>query len=104
MREHITFLKDIAKPHSFAQFEQSKTLRFACQYAVLVIAGAANHLPEQLRRTHPDIPWPNIIAIGHKLRHEYHRIDPDIVWGVMANHLDPLEKVVDQLLKREAVV
>jgi uncharacterized protein with HEPN domain len=98
MQEHIAFLKGIATEHSFAQFAESIALQYACQYAILVIAEAANHLPQALRDRAPDVPWRSIISIGNKLRHEYYGVDKDVIWDTMANHLDRLDDVVKLLL------
>ena len=102
MRDHIDFLLRVASENSFEEFRDSRVLRYACQYAVLVIAEAANHLPAELKHRTPDVPWPNIVSIGHKLRHEYHRVDPEIIWDIAKNHLSPLRSAVDVLLAEEA--
>ncbi len=98
MKEHIAFLQRIGAEHTYAQYAASKTLQYACQYAVLVVAEAANHLPPEVRAQAPDVPWPAIISIGHKLRHEYHRVDAAIIWDIIANHLDRLAAAVTLLL------
>ncbi|MFD0986147.1 HepT-like ribonuclease domain-containing protein [Methyloligella solikamskensis] len=102
MRDHIDFLLRVADEHSFEDFRDSRVLRYACQYAVLVIAEAANHLPPELKQRAPEVPWPNIISIGHKLRHEYHRVDPEIIWDIAINHASQLRRAVLRLLADEA--
>lgn len=47
---------------------------------------------------YPNTPWPNIKSIGDRLRHEYHRIDPEIIWDVATVHLRPLQEVIKKLL------
>jgi uncharacterized protein with HEPN domain len=100
MQSHIAFLKGIAAEHTFEQYSRSRAMQYACRYALLVVAEAANHLPAALRQSAPDVPWRSIISIGHKLRHEYHRIDEDVIWDILANHLEPLDSAVRQLLTR----
>ena len=39
------------------------------------------------------------MAIGNKLRHEYHRVDADIVWDIAKQHLDELRPVIEAILK-----
>jgi uncharacterized protein with HEPN domain len=87
IHENIELVADLVKRRTFKHLERDLALRYAVQYAVLIVAEAVNHLPVDLRSQYPDVPWPNIIAIGHKLRHEYHRIDADIVWEVATVHL-----------------
>jgi uncharacterized protein with HEPN domain len=44
------------------------------------------------------VPWRNIMAIGNKLRHEYHRVDADIIWGVAQTHLGELRPVIEAIM------
>jgi uncharacterized protein with HEPN domain len=46
--------------------------------------------PEIVQRQ-PDVPWPQVRAMANVLRHEYGRIDMDIVWDtVKGGDLDGL--------------
>ena len=37
--------------------------------------------------------------LGNMLRHEYRRIDPEILWSVVTEHLDALDDAAAALLK-----
>lgn len=100
--QNIRIVLDLIKHRTATHFEADLALRYAVQYAVLIIAEASNHLPEAVRADHAHIPWRRIIAIGHKLRHEYHRIDADIIWDVATEHLKPLHEVIRTLLAAHA--
>jgi uncharacterized protein with HEPN domain len=39
-----------------------------------------------------------IAGIGNVLRHEYHRVEPAIVWNIMEGHLPVLAVAVRSLL------
>jgi uncharacterized protein with HEPN domain len=39
------------------------------------------------------------MAIGKKLRHEYQRVDPDIIWDIALTHLPALRPVVAAILR-----
>ena len=103
MQEHIKFLRSVTSQHTFQQFEGSTALQYASQYAILIIAEAANHLPPSLRDRSPHVPWRSIISIGNKLRHEYYRVDLDVIWDTMVNHLDQLDDAVSMLLEASDV-
>ena len=51
----------------------------ACMYRILVVAEAAKHLPKTLLARYSDIPWGELIRMGDMLRHQYFRIEADIV-------------------------
>lgn len=97
IHENIELVAGLVKDRTFAQFESDLAFRYAVQYAVLIVAEAVNHLPAELRQRFPEVPWPNVIAIGHKLRHEYHRIDADIIWEVATVHFPQLHGVINRM-------
>lgn len=104
MQEHILFLQRIAAEHTFEQFAQSTALQYACRYALLIIAEAANRLRPDLRDRASDVPWRSIISIGNKLRHEYFRVDQDVIWDTIENHLGQLDAAIAGLLADEEVL
>lgn len=73
-------------------------LRMACQHGVLIVAEAANNLPPDLLARYPEIPWKSIISMGHRLRHEYFRVDLDILWDVLVNHLPALDRTARRMI------
>lgn len=49
---------------------------------------------------YPNVPWPQVRAIANILRHEYDRIDLDIVWDtVTAGDLNSLTAAVTRELE-----
>lgn len=88
----------LTKGRTLDQLATDWGFRMACQHGVLIIAEAANGLPPDLRDRYPEVPWRNIITMGHKLRHEYFRIDVDILWDAVTNHLPALERTVRRMI------
>lgn len=78
-------------------FKSDHVLRLAVERAVEIVSEAARQIPESEREKYPDVPWRNIIAIGNKLRHEYHRVDPDIIWEIARSHLPELRPVAEAI-------
>ncbi|MBV8926020.1 MAG: DUF86 domain-containing protein [Bradyrhizobium sp.] len=68
---------------------------------VLIIAEAAKHIPNELKETRPEVPWKRIHGLGNMLRHEYRRIDSDILWSVISENLDDLDRAIEALLKEQ---
>lgn len=91
----IDGIESSVKDLSFQQFEESWLVLNAVVRGIEVISEASRHIPEELRSQHPNIPWRKIAAIGNVLRHEYDRIDPDIVWSVVVSDLQPLRSAVE---------
>jgi uncharacterized protein with HEPN domain len=66
--------------------------------ALQIISEAAKELPAEVRALEPTVPWPNIISMGNYLRHEYHRIKPEVLTLILRDHLPALRPVVVRLL------
>jgi len=75
-QEIISFMKDV----KFAQFEKNKLLRSAVERQLLIIGEAANHISPQFRSTHPQVVWPDLIALRNILAHEYGELLTTRVW------------------------
>ena len=57
---------------------------------VELIGESATHLSESTRHAHPQIPWPQIIALRNRLIHGYDQINFDILWDIIEIDLPPL--------------
>ena len=65
-----------------------------------IIGEAAGNLPEPVRKGEPEIDWRKITGLRNILIHEYFGINLPIVWDVVKNKLDPLDKACRSLLER----
>jgi uncharacterized protein with HEPN domain len=83
------------------QFEDSRLHQHAITKTLEIIGEAAGKISEQTRDAHPDVPWQEIIAMRHRLVHEYARIDRDKVWDVVQNDIPQLIRLVEPLVPPE---
>jgi uncharacterized protein with HEPN domain len=66
---------------------------------IQVIGEAASMLTPAFRKTHQQVPWPQIIKMRHVLVHDYFGIDLGEVWAVVQRDLPALKKQVSDILK-----
>jgi uncharacterized protein with HEPN domain len=59
-----------------------------------VISEASRHLSRELRSQHKDVRWRDIAGIGNILRHEYQRVDSQIIWNAVKDDLPALKKAL----------
>ena len=95
--EAIEGIQQATDGKSFADFQQDWLLRHAVQRAIEIISEASKHIPDHLKETQPQIPWPVVKGIGNVLRHEYHKIADKIVWAVVTDDLPPLKTAVEAI-------
>jgi len=54
-----------------------------------------------MRRTHPEIPWAEMIGMRHRLIHEYFRVDLRVVWETVQRDLPRLIALIEPLVPLE---
>ena len=98
--EHI--LQAIDKVFEFSSgvkredFQKDSVLYFAIVKNIEIIGEASYMLSLEFKDSHPDTDWQVIIAMRHFLVHGYYQVDPEEVWNVIEQDLQPLK---DQILE-----
>lgn len=53
---------------------------------------------EELKQSHPDIPWSQVAGMRNIIAHEYLGLDSKLIWETITNHLSPLKTAIDSIL------
>lgn len=64
-----------------------------------VIGEAARHVPEEVQRRYPGVPWSLMQGMRHILVHDYYAVKLDIVWRSIHESLPPLVEPLRNMLK-----
>lgn len=83
----------------FEKFIKTSIIRFASIKQIEIIGEAANHVSDETKSKHPEIPWKKIVGLRHILIHEYFGVDAKIVWDIIQNDLPELKKHIQSLLQ-----
>jgi uncharacterized protein with HEPN domain len=94
IRDEIDGMASALHNVSFADYQESYTLRRAAERAVQIVSEAAKALPPEMLARHSEAPWNAIIGIGNILRHEYQRVDDRRLWEIVTVHLPELRPVI----------
>jgi uncharacterized protein with HEPN domain len=78
----------------FEDYVGDWVLRRATERGVEIISEASRRIPEELRNTQTQIPWPLILGIGNVLRHEYRRVSNEAMYNIARNELADLKIAV----------
>lgn len=94
----IVYIREYVQGMDFKTFENDSKTQHAVIRNLEVIGEAARNIPDEVKKNSSDIEWNKIIALRNILIHEYFGISIKIVWDVIQNKLDILEKTCQRLL------
>jgi len=82
----------VAMSHGRArgELDQDRQLMLSLLKLVEIIGEAAGRVSEEMRETHPDIPWAQIVATRNRLVHGYDKVDLDMLWRIVSEDLPAL--------------
>jgi len=81
-----------------AQFSADELVQNAVMHVIQIIGEAASKVSDAFKAAHPEIPWPAIVGMRHRLVHDYTRIDVPTVWRVVQEHLPALIAQLEPLV------
>ena len=88
--------------HGRRVFEEDELVHTWMIHHIQIIGEAASQLTPSFRRTHQQVPWPQIIKMRHVLVHDYLGVDLGEVWAVVERDLPVLKRQVRGMLKHLA--
>lgn len=97
MLESILGIEEAVKGKSFRDYQRSWVLRSAVERGIEVISEASRHLTRELKSPYKDVRWQDIAGIGNILRHEYQRVDGQIIWKAVKNDLPALKEALIEM-------
>lgn len=86
---------------SFEQFAADSRTVEAVQFNFVVIGEAARHIPEDIARQHPTIPWAEMRGLRNVVTHGYFAVSLDILWQTITDDLPPLPPALRVLLSAQ---
>lgn len=81
-------------------FEQDELIQVWIIYHLQIIGGAAANLGRTFHEAHPEVPWPQIVAMRTLLIHEYFGVDLGEVWKTVERDLPAFKGAIEELLRQ----
>lgn len=79
-------------------YDGDRLLHLAAEAIIARIGEAVARLDPAFVDGHPDVPFRAAKGMRNLVAHEYHRVDPALVWGVLANRVPALCAQIEQIL------
>jgi len=82
-------------------FYSNDMVQSAVIYQIRIIGEAAYKTSGGLKSQHGEVPWSDIEGTRRILAHDYFRVDLDIVWSIINDHLPSFKNQVEGILIKE---
>lgn len=73
-------------------------MRRAVERCIEIVSEASRHIPPDEKAAYPEVPWPDIAALGNIFRHEYQRVADPVVWHTATRSLPELRPVILRMM------
>ncbi|MBB5282769.1 uncharacterized protein with HEPN domain [Rhabdobacter roseus] len=111
-RDYVAFIKDMVEAidkillylntvDGLSDFLQNDMVIDAVTRNYEIIGEAANQVPKTIWRKYPEVPWKQMYGLRNFAAHEYHTIDPQILWEIAEDHLVENRAQLVKLLNEE---
>lgn len=98
MLDNMQMAEDFLKNVSFEKLSEDKKTTYAVIRCVEIIGEAAKHIPDVMRKNHPEIPWKMMAGMRDKVVHEYFGIVLEVVWKTVKEEIPILKPLLKRIL------
>jgi uncharacterized protein with HEPN domain len=89
------YLQGVNEEH----FKATRLLQDGAIRQIEIVGEAVRHMPRDIRKTYPEIPWQDISGMRDKRIHDYFGVDIEKVWDTTQEDLPVLKEQVIRILK-----
>ena len=97
--EAIQVILGYTRGYRFEDLAADMRTMDAVIWRFVIIGEAATHVPEEICRKHPEIPWRKMRGMRNYIIHVYHRTSSETIWETITDDLPPLIPRLEELLK-----
>ena len=96
-KEAMSFAKNKERKN----LDNDRMLVLSLVKSIEIIGEAASKVTNETKKSFPEIPWANVIAMRNRLIHAYFDIDLDVLWGTIVDDLPPFIDALEKIISSE---
>jgi len=104
MLDIVRRVRAIAHGRTRAAFDADEVTQLAVLHLIQMLGEAASRVSAAFRAAHPEFPWGEMVGMRNRIVHGYDHVDPDIVWRVATEDLEPVLAALERVLATGAEV
>ena len=89
--------RDLAPDRNYDDLVNDRTLQLALTKLVEIVGEAARSVTSETRKRAETVPWSDIVAMRHRLVHDYRNTRLEILWDVVTRDLPILIQTLELL-------
>lgn len=93
-------LRALARVRTRDAIETDEVGQLALLHLIQRLGESASRLSADFRAEHPEFPWAEMIGMRNRIVHGYDDLDPDIVWRVSSEDIEPVIAALERALAR----
>ncbi len=90
MMDHAAEAVEMSVGRTRHELDKDRTLNLALVRLMEIVGEAAARVSQETRKSHPMIPWLNIVALRNRLIHGYDEVDFDVLWQILHGDMPKL--------------
>jgi uncharacterized protein with HEPN domain len=79
-------------------FDRDELVQVWVVHHLQIMGEAAARLGRDFHQAHPEVPWPEVVAMRNVLVHEYFGVDLNELWNMVQRDLKTIQEQVARLL------
>jgi len=91
-------LRSLSRDRSREEFDSDDIAQLATLHLIQRLGEAASRLSADFRAGHPEFPWSEMIGMRNRIVHGYDDLDPDIVWRIATDDIEPVIAALERAL------
>ena len=96
----IAKIRRYTKGYTFEDFQNDEKTIDSVLRNLEIIGEAARNIPAEITSQHPEIPWAEMFTMRNIVIHEYHGVNPEIIWQTVKEDLPPLVSPLKQIIRK----